>query len=91
MKHGVLPDGVRIVAQASDYEATVDGDGIIWLPTGDAFVSLDEAGKAVTGGDKCDGLEFWRVAQPDGSAIPIRMIRDKAKADGRLVPTHRRR
>jgi hypothetical protein len=42
------------VAQGSNYEATVDGDGIIWLPTGDAFVSLDEAGKAVIGSEKCD-------------------------------------
>jgi len=91
MKYGILPHEVRIVARARDYEATVDGDGIIWLPTGDAFVSLDEAGKAVTGTEKCDGLEFWRVSQPDGSEIPLRMIRDKAQADGRLTRTQRRR
>jgi uncharacterized protein with ParB-like and HNH nuclease domain len=91
MKRGILPDGVRILAQARNYQATVDGDGIIWLPTGDAFVSLDEAGKAVTGLEKCDGLNFWRVPQEDGSLVPLRVLRDKATAEGRLVPAQRRR
>jgi hypothetical protein len=79
------------VAHTSDYEATVDADGIIWLPTGDAFVSLDEAGKAVAGSEKCDGLDFWRVPQADGTPIPLRVIRDKAQADGRLGSGSRRR
>ena len=91
MKRGVLREGVRIIAQDSDYEATVDRDGIIWLPTGDAFVSLDEAGKAISGSQKCDGLQFWRVAQPDGSTLPLREVRDRAQAEGRLASNPRRR
>jgi uncharacterized protein with ParB-like and HNH nuclease domain len=90
IKHGVLHEGVRIIGQNTKYEATVDRDGIVWLPTGDAFVSLDEAGKAISGSQKCDGLKFWRVAQSDGSMLPLREIRDKAQAQGRLASSQRR-
>ncbi|MFI5909064.1 DUF262 domain-containing protein [Dactylosporangium sp. NPDC051541] len=91
MKRGILPDGVQLVAQTSDYRATVDGDGIIWLPTSDAFVSLDEAGKAVTGSEKCDGLDFWQVRQPDNSLVSVRAVRDRAQAEGRLSSNQRLR
>ncbi|GIE36081.1 hypothetical protein Ait01nite_091260 [Actinoplanes italicus] len=91
MKHGILPDGVPIFARASNYRATIDGDGIIWLPTGDAFVSVDEAGRAVSGLDKCDGLDFWQVTGEDGATNSLRIIHNNAKADGRLASTQRRR
>lgn len=91
IKHGVLPEDVRIIAQNTAYEATVDRDGIIWLPTGDAFVNLDEAGMAISESQKkCDGLNFWRVAQSDGSTLPLREIRDQANAKGLLTSQRRR-
>ena len=62
----------------------VDEDGTIWLPTGDAFVSLHEAGKTVSGAPRCDGLEFWHVIDEDGTSESVRTRRDKAKAAGQL-------
>ncbi|MFF0374014.1 hypothetical protein [Actinoplanes missouriensis] len=91
MKHGILQEGVSIFAGTSNYRASIDGDGIIWLPTGDAFVSVDEAGRAVSGLEKCDGLGFWQVTDENGTTNSLRVIHNKAKADGRLTSAQRRR
>ncbi|GLZ02292.1 DUF262 domain-containing protein [Actinoplanes sp. NBRC 103695] len=91
IKYGVLPEGVSIFARTSNYRATIDGDGIIWLPTGDAFVSVDEAGRAISGLEKCDGLDFWQVTGEDGATNSLRIIHNKARVEGRLTSAQRRR
>lgn len=90
VKAEVVPAGAQLMTETGNYSATVDEDGIIWLPTGDAFVSVDEAGKAVSGARRCDGLGFWHVQTPSG-LLPLRTLRDQANASGRLGPVSRRR
>jgi hypothetical protein len=89
VKAGVVAAGTQLVAEIGGYSATVDEDGIIWLPTGDAFNAVDEAGKAVSGQARCDGLKFWRVQTPEG-LLSLRALRDKARANGRLGSSSRR-
>jgi Restriction Enzyme Adenine Methylase Associated/Protein of unknown function (DUF1524) len=89
VKATVIPADSQLVTVAGGYTATVDKDGIIWLPTGDAFNAVDEAAKAVSGLARCDGLEFWRVQTPSG-LLSLRDLRDQAQASGRLRSTSRR-
>jgi Protein of unknown function DUF262/Protein of unknown function (DUF1524) len=91
VKAGIVAPETELIAETEKYTAAVDDGGILWLPTGDPFVAVDEAGKAVSGESRCDGLKFWRVRMPDGSLISLRALRDKAKADGRLTAAPRRR
>lgn len=91
VKAGIVASGTELIAETEKYTATVDDGGILWLPTGDPFVAVDEAGKAVSGESRCDGLKFWRVRMPDGTLISLRALRDNAKADGRLTAAPRRR
>jgi hypothetical protein len=89
VKAGVIPPNSQLIAGAGDYSATVDKNGIIWLPTGDAFNAVDEAGKAVSGEKRCDGLDFWRVQTAEGLQS-LRVIRDNAQSSGRLNSKARR-
>jgi hypothetical protein len=89
VKAGVIAPDSQLVAEFGGYFATVDKDGIIWLPTGDPFNAVDEAGKAVSGEPKCDGLKFWQVRTPQG-LHSLRTVRDQAQKDGRLRSTSRR-
>lgn len=61
----------------TDYFATIDADGLIWLPTGDHFSKLDDAGRMITG-RRCDGMKEWRVVTSDGNRVPVRELRDRA-------------
>jgi uncharacterized protein with ParB-like and HNH nuclease domain len=90
VKAGVVPADTQLIAETGRYSATVDKDGIIWLPTGDPFNAVDEAGKAVSGEPRCDGLSFWRVQTPKG-LLSLRALRDEAQATGRLKSSSRRR
>jgi hypothetical protein len=90
VKAGVVAAGTQLMTETGNYSATVDKDGIIWLPTGDAFVAVDEAGKAVSGARRCDGLGFWHVQTPRG-LLPLRTLRDQAYARGGLGRKSRRR
>lgn len=90
IKAGIVPADTQLTAETGAYSATVDKDGIIWLPTGDAFNAVDEAGKAVSGEARCDGLSFWQV-QTSAGLLSLRALRDKAQANGRLGSTSRRR
>jgi hypothetical protein len=90
VKAGVIAANTRLVAIADGYSATVDKDGIIWLPTGDAFNSVDEAGKAVSGESRCNGLQFWQVQTSEG-LLSIRDLRDKSQENGRLGSKSRKR
>jgi uncharacterized protein with ParB-like and HNH nuclease domain len=90
VKAGIIAADTELVAAAGGYSAIVDKDGIIWLPTGDAFNAVDEAGKAVSGQPRCNGLQFWQVRTADG-LLSIRALRDKAQANGRLGSTSRPR
>lgn len=89
VKAGVIPPNSQLIARAGDYSATVDKNGIIWLPTGDAFNAVDEAGKAVSGEKRCDGLNFWQVQTAEGLQS-LRVIRDHAQSSGRLNSKARR-
>jgi hypothetical protein len=89
VKAQVIPAGAQLLAATGGYTATVDKDGIIWLPTGDAFSAVDEAAKAVSGEQRCNGLKFWQVEMPDG-LLCLRDLRDRAQASGQLRSTSRR-
>lgn len=89
VKAGVISPNSQLIAELGNYSATVDKNGIIWLPTGDAFNAVDEAGKAVSGEARCDGLNFWRVQTPEGLQS-LRMVRDKAQSSGQLSSRPRR-
>jgi Protein of unknown function DUF262/Restriction Enzyme Adenine Methylase Associated/Protein of unknown function (DUF1524) len=83
VKAQVIPVGAHLLAANGGYAATVDKDGIIWLPTGDAFSAVDEAANAVSGEQRCDGLKFWQVEMPNG-LLCLRDLRDHAQANGQL-------
>jgi hypothetical protein len=89
VKAGVIAPDTQLIAVSGGYSATVDKNGIVWLPTGDAFNADDEAGKAVSGEPRCDGLKFWQVQTSQGLRS-LRAVRDQAQKDGLLGSTSRR-
>ncbi|MFC1441358.1 DUF262 domain-containing protein [Streptacidiphilus sp. N1-10] len=87
MRAHVLTPGTRIEGMYRDvsYTATVDADGGIAMPSGDYFVSADEAGKIACGTRHCAGMAFWHVVAADGQRVSLRELRLQAQQDGRLT------
>lgn len=91
VRANVLQPGTRLEAEYRDvrYTATVEADGGITMPSGDHFVSPDEAGKIVCGTRHCAGMAYWHTVTTDGKRLSLRDLRTQAQREGRLFQTGR--
>jgi hypothetical protein len=82
---GVLADGAPLRAEEGGvtHMATIK-DGHIQLPTGDTYRLPDEAAATVRGKKNISGMSFWHAESHPGEWIPLRVLFDEAKRQGRM-------
>jgi len=85
---GALQAGTRMVIhyKDSDYWAEVRPDASVQLEaTGVVYGNINDAGAIIRATKTCDGMKYWHVLRNGDEIIPLKQLRDQARADG-IIP-----
>lgn len=85
---GALPPGTRIVMnyKGVDYWAEVRSDARVRLEeTGTVYANINDAGAIVRSTKGCDGMKFWHAVRNGTDRVPLKQLRDEARAAG-IIP-----
>lgn len=84
---GIVKPGSWIVLthKGIEYGATVDSEGYVRLEsTGAVYRKLDDAANIIRNTKSSDGMGLWTVADPEGSRVSLRDLRERALSAGAL-------
>jgi hypothetical protein len=85
---GVIQAGTRIVMSygGADYWAEVRSDARVRLEeVGVIYANINDAGAVVRSTKTCDGWKYWYIIRNGDERIPLKQLRDQARAKG-IIP-----